>query len=77
MTMDLAQRWGSQGYGKIQPANCYQGGQPTNCRINHEILLAAQANQRIEVWFREEDEDELDSIERRLISALNPPWNIQ
>jgi len=70
MTRDLAQRWGSQGYRVISPANCYQGGQSTNCRINHEIL-------RIEVWFRREAESELISIERRLRAALNPPWNIQ
>ncbi len=76
-TSDLAQRWGSQGYGVISPANCYQGGQSTNCRINNEIFLAAQADQRIKVWFREEDEGELDSIERKLISDCNPRWNAQ
>lgn len=77
MTRDLAQRWGSQGYGAISPANCYRGGQSTNCRINHKILLAARADQRIKVWYREEDEGELDSIERGLRSAFNPPWNVQ
>ncbi len=28
---DLASRWSSQGYGAISPANCFVGGQSTNC----------------------------------------------
>ena len=46
---NLARRWGPQGYGAISPANCYDGGQPTNCRINHQIFNAARAGWRIEV----------------------------
>lgn len=72
---DLALRWGSQGYGSISPANCFVGGQSTNCRVNHEILLAARAGSTIELWFREELD--ADGAERELIRRLNPTWNIQ
>lgn len=72
---DLASRWGSQGYASISPANCFVGGQSTNCRINHEILLATQAGSMIEVWFRQEPD--AARAERDLIRRLNPAWNIQ
>lgn len=72
---NLAQRWGTQGYGAISPANCFAGGQPTNCRINHEILNAARARRRIEVWIREERQP--NRLETRLLRALRPRWNKQ
>ena len=72
---NLAQRWETQGYGAISPANCFAGGQPTNCRINHEILNAARARRRIEVWVREERQPNL--LETRLLRALRPRWNKQ
>ena len=73
---NLAQRWGPQGYGTISPANCFIGGQSTNCRINHEIFKAARADQFIQVWARQERDDP-SHMETRLIRALQPPWNIQ
>ena len=72
---NLAQRWSMQGYGAISPANCFTGGQPTNCRINHEIFVAAGAGRRIEVWGREDCEP--SGLETRLIRALKPRWNIR
>ncbi len=32
--VDVGRRWGPNGYGGISPRNCFQGGQPTNCRVN-------------------------------------------
>ncbi len=72
---DLASRWGSRGYGSISPANCFVGGQSTNCRVNHEILLATRAGSAVEVWFREVAD--AGRAERDLIRRLNPAWNIQ
>lgn len=72
---DLALRWGSQGYGSISPANCFVGGQSTNCRVNHAILLAAQAGSTVDVWFRKVEDTAC--AERDLIRRLNPAWNIQ
>ena len=51
---NLAQRWGPQGYGAISPANCFTGGQPTNCRINHETFKAARSSRCIQLWARQE-----------------------
>ena len=75
MTDDLASRWSPQGYGLISPANCFVGGQSTNCRVNHEILLAVRAGSTVGIWFREEPNAE--RTEQGLIRRLNPAWNIQ
>jgi hypothetical protein len=37
----LAQRF-NMGYGTIQPRNCYERGQQTNCRINMLIFEEAR-----------------------------------
>ena len=70
----LADRWGSRQYGKIQPANCYVGGQSTSCRINNLLLLAARRRSLVELWRYETSERK--KIESELIDALNPRWNI-
>jgi hypothetical protein len=36
----LARRFGPQGYGAIQPKNCFVGGQSTNCKILSGALPA-------------------------------------
>ena len=74
-TDDLALRWGPGGFGSISPANCFVGGQSTNCHVNHGILLATQAGSTVEIWFREEPDAE--RAERELIRRLSPAWNIQ
>ncbi len=71
---NLSQRF-NQGYGNISPRNCFEGGQVTNCRVNHCILEATRQGDRIELYFLETRAS--DSVERHLLSGLLPPWNRQ
>ena len=65
----------NNGYGRIAPRNCYIGGQSTNCRINH---LFTKERDRIEFFVLPmEDITKIESLEKKLIKELNPPWNIQ
>jgi hypothetical protein len=70
---DLASRFGSTGYGGISPKNCYKGGQATNCKVNHAILLATEAGSLVEAWFRATDIGA--PLEAEVIRRLQPPWN--
>lgn len=72
---NLAQRWGLGGYGSIQPRNCFPGGQQTNCRINNLVLLVAEAESVVELWFRESDQRHAE--ETVLMQRLRPAWNAQ
>lgn len=74
---DLEKRWGPNGYGGISPRNCFQGGQPTNCRINATVLVAAKAGHRLDLWFCPFDgeTESRRSAETRLIQTLRPAWN--
>jgi hypothetical protein len=71
----LSHRFGSSGYAKIQPRNCFSGGQETNCRINNLIYQTALNNIPIDLWFFET----LDytSVEDKLIRQFKPPWNLR
>ncbi len=72
---DLAQRFGPQGYGVIQPKNCFVGGQSTNCKINNLILQHAKQRQQLELWFQATGE--AGPVERDLIVKIRPAWNTQ
>ena len=72
---DLAQRFGPQGYGSIQPRNCFVGGQSTNCKVNNRILRHTIRGQLIELWFHAADDP--GPVERELVSRLRPSWNAQ
>ena len=72
---DLKRRWGSSGYAQIQPKNCFRGGQSTNCKMNHAILLAARDGLAIRLWIHRTENPR--PIEKRLIAELSPPWNDQ
>ena len=74
-TKSLRQRWGSSGYAEIHPVNCYRGGQSTNCKSNHAILLAVLEGQIVELWIRRDGDPR--PLEARLIRELDPPWNSQ
>ena len=75
ITIDLRQRWGPQGYGRIQPRNCFKGGQSTNCKVNHAILLAARERLAVRLWIHETETPR--PLEAHLIDELAPPWNDQ
>ena len=76
-SVDVGKRWGPNGYGGISPRNCFQGGQPTNCRLNAAILSEALQGHILELWFTAFDggRDERLSLETSLIRALRPGWN--
>lgn len=63
------------GYGHISPRNCFEGGQSTNCKVNHQVLEAAKRGQRVELWFHETANRH--AVEARLVADLAPPWNSQ
>ncbi len=63
------------GYGSISPKNCYIDGQSTNCRMNP---LISSHQETLSLWLHAlKDNNEIETLERRLISKLNPPWNIK
>ena len=72
---DLQRRWGPSGYAQIQPRNCFKQGQSTNCKVNHRILLAAQAGLAVRLWTHQTATPR--PLEERLIAKLAPPWNDQ
>lgn len=74
---NLEERWGTRGYGRIHPRNCYQGGQQTNCRINNLIYLEALASQELALWFCPVNGGKHMRLaaETSLIAATRPPWN--
>lgn len=74
-TKSLRQRWGPSGYARIQPRNCFKGGQSTNCKVNHAILLAAREGRAVDLWMRLAEDPR--PLEERLIAEFAPPWNDQ
>lgn len=67
------------GYGNISPRNCYEGGQPTNCRINSSI--EEQKNKiRFGIYDMTNKTDyEICMLEKQLLElhATKLVWNIQ
>lgn len=65
----------NNGYGKINPKNCYLDGQSTNCHLNslitkykehiHLLLLPLQ------------DNDMIVNLEKDLIHEYDPVWNLK
>ena len=75
-TVNLGQRWSSSGYGRIQPRNCYVGGQQTNCRINALMLVAAESGRAMGLHYLVSPDDHARlAAETRLIGLLRPSWN--
>lgn len=71
--VNLAGRFGQRGYGRIQPVNCYQGGQATNCKLNHLIWREAESGAELALWVLKTPDHK--RVEYRLLAALRPPWN--
>ena len=74
---NLEKRWGPNGYGGISPRNCYTGGQETNCRINNLIYAGTKSGTEFDLLFHPivGGKQARLTVERRLVSALRPPWN--
>lgn len=70
--INLSSRY-NMGYGNISPRNCFEGGQPTNCRINNLILLAKSAGSTISLWFLPTSNNK--DIKSQLRTSLRPSWN--
>lgn len=62
------------GYGRINPKNCFLDGQATNCHLNALITSEIAS---VGFWLHAIDSvDEIADIERRLVRAYRPVWNI-
>lgn len=77
LTSTLLKRF-NYGYGRIQPRNCYEGGQSTNCRINRLVLEAVKNGKMLSVFFHEtQTGQDATALEADLIRQLGKPtWNI-
>jgi hypothetical protein len=72
-TANLHARW-RHGHGNISPRNCFAGGQPTNCKVNHGILRETLAGHNFHLWVYETTD--YKAVETRLLRMLGrPPWN--
>jgi hypothetical protein len=65
----------NNGYGSISPKNCYIDGQSTNCHLN--ALVAAHRGEVALFACPIESDDMIVSLEGRLITQEQPPWNQQ
>lgn len=65
-------RW-QLGYQSIQPRNCFQGGQSTNCRVNNLIHDALAASRHIDLYLLATPN--YVEVEDELIALVQPPWN--
>jgi len=65
----------NQGYGKIHPKNCFRDGQTTNCHLN--ALICQNKNGLCLFLLALQADEEICHLERELIRAYDPPWNIQ
>jgi hypothetical protein len=72
---DLSRRFGPRGYGNISPRNCFQGGQATNCKVNHLILNAVKSGHLVRLWFLPMTDRK--TVEAMLIRFYHPAWNGQ
>ncbi|MEK4039421.1 hypothetical protein MHH49_18030 [Paenibacillus sp. FSL F4-0122] len=63
----------NQGYGKVQPKNCYIDGQSTNCHLNS---LITENKEKIKFYILELcDEKQIVELEVTLIKKYKPEWN--
>ena len=78
ITSTLTKRF-NYGYGSIQPRNCYERGQSTNCRINKLVLEAVKNGERLSLFFHKyKNSHNATDLEAKIISRIGkPPWNIQ
>jgi hypothetical protein len=64
----------NQGYGRINPKNCYIDGQSTNCHLNS--LINSNCD-KIELFvLLLNDDKNIKNIEKKLIKNYQPIWNV-
>lgn len=71
--VNFQKRFSSTGYGRISPRNCFVGGQSTNCKMNHEILLKWKEGKNFHLYILETDNHK--EIEKKLIKEYQPCLN--
>lgn len=72
MTSNFHEWLEKRGPGHISPANCFEDGPGTYCKINHGILGAAREGRAIHLWIHETADRH--SLRKRLIAKLDLPW---
>lgn len=64
------------GYGNISPKNCYEGGQPTNCKMNKVALEESKKKgHTISIYFYATPNHK--AVEKILLSKINTPYNVK
>ncbi len=72
-TDDLYDKFHFQ-YGHIQPRDCYSGGHPEQCRMNHLVMSEVKEGKSLKLYFLETREK--DALQMDLVRTLKPKWNI-
>ena len=74
---DLKRVWGTNGFGRITPANRAKGSRSTMCRINNGIFRESQKGAEFCLWFHpvEGGNTERKKVKDDLVAELIPPWN--
>lgn len=63
------------GYGNISPKNCYEGGQPTNCKMNKVALEESKKGHTISIYFYATPNHK--AVEKILLSKIDTPYNVK
>lgn len=63
------------GYGNISPKNCYEGGQPTNCKMNKVALEESKKGNTISIYFYATPNHK--AVEKILLSKIDTPYNVK
>jgi hypothetical protein len=63
----------NQNYGTISPRKCYNGSEPENCLVNHNILIAAQEKRKISLYMIPGADLQ---IAESIVTRLSPRWNM-
>ncbi len=73
-TVNLRQRF-NVGYGIIQPANCYYGGQSTNCKMNKVVRSLFLQGKRVKLYFYHTKDNKC--VELELLTHIKTPYNVK
>ena len=73
-TVKLRQRF-NNGYGNIQPVNCYIGGQTTNCKMNKVVADLYRRGRLVKLYFFETKDNK--RVELELLSQINTVFNVK